>query len=173
MLKLLKSATAVSLVAIMVACSTSWVTEAVNILKVVTPAAVNILTLVAALEGKPINAQQVMTVTNDINAAITELQSYTSASVAAQPGVLAQLNAALATTQKDLGAILTDLRISDPVKVAQVTALVTFVISEVAAVQSLLPGAPVAAQRLPVSAKQFRNGFNAIMKSTAPALAIK
>ena len=97
-----------------------------------------------------------------------------AASAAAQPGIEAQLNAALAQTQTDLGAILADLHISDKTKVAQINALVTFVISEVAAVQSLLPSAaPTTARRVPTSAKQFKKGFNSIMKSADSALVLK
>lgn len=173
-MKTLKSTLAITLIAAMVACSTSWVTEAVNILKVVAPAAINVLALVAAFEGTPINAQKEMTITNDVNAAITELQNYSAASVAAQPGIVTQLNAALTQTQTDLSSILTDLHISDKTKVAQITALVTFVISEVAAVESLLPPAkPVTARKLPVSAKNFKKSFNALMKSTDPAFVIQ
>ena len=173
MLKVLKSAVAISLIAVTIACSTTWVTEAVNILKVVAPAAINVLTLVAAFEGKPVDAQKSATIVNDVNAAITELQNYAAASAAAQPGLLAQLNAALAQTQTDLSSILADVHVSNPTKVAQINALVTFVISEVAAVQSLLPNAPVTARKVPVDAKHFKRQYNAIMKDADPALVLK
>jgi len=173
LLKALKSAVAISLIAATIACSTTWVTEAVNILKVVAPAAINVLTLVAAFEGKPVDAQKSATIVNDVNAAITELQNYAAASAAAQPGLLSQLNAALAQTQTDLASILADVHVSNPTKVAQINALVTFVISEVAAVQSLLPNAPVTARKIPVDAKHFKRQYNSLMKDADPALVLK
>ena len=172
-MKALKSAIAIALIAVTVACSTTWVTEAVNILKVAAPAAVNILTLIAAFEGRPVDARKSAIIINDFNAAITELQNYASASASAQPGLLAQLDAALVTTQNDLASILVDVHVSNPTKVAQINALVSFVISEVAAVQSLLPNAPVTARKIPVDSKHFKRGYNAIMKDADPALVLK
>ena len=161
-----------------VACSTTWVAEAVNILKVVAPAAVNILTLVAAFEGTPVDVQKSQTITNDVNAALKYLQDYSAASAAAGPGVLAQLDGALSATQNDLSSILATLHVVDKAHAAQIQALVTFVISEVAQVQSLIPPPPstvipIARRTIPLSARKFKSSFNAMIKPADASLVLK
>lgn len=159
----------------LVACSTSWVTQALNILAVVTPAAVNVLTLISAFSGNPVNQSAVATITNDVNVVTQLVKDYANASTAAQPAALAQLNAALAVTQKDLGSFLDVSGVKDVKKRAEVQAVVTFVIAEVAAVQAILPNAPVTfrGQEKPLSAKQFRKNFNVLVAPLDPALELR
>jgi hypothetical protein len=164
-----------SLTLALAACSTNWVTEATNILAVVTPAAVNVLTLISAFSGRPVNQSAAMTITNDVNVAITLIKDYAAASDATKPGVATQLNAALAVTQRDLSIFLSTAGIKDQKKIAEVQAIISFVVSEVAAVQSLIPTAtaPPTARKLPISARQFKRNFNSLVQPLNPSLVLK
>ena len=160
----------------MTACSTSWVTEALNITAVVAPAAINVLTLVAAFQGVPVNVQKTATITQDIANVSKLLTDYKNSSALAAPTVLGQLNSGLAVTQSDLSTILSTAKVSDPTTQLKVNALVTFILAEVQSVASLIPEntqPKTARVIIPLTSKQFKKSFNAIMIGANPTLVLK
>lgn len=158
------------------ACNTSWVNEALAILKVALPAALNVLQLVAVLNSSPIDSAKAQTITDDVAAAEKFLEDYKTASDSAKAGVLGQLDAALLTTQADLSTILKSVHVVNPESQAKVTALADFVIAEVSAVEGLLPMSTTTvthakAGKPPLSAHKFKAGYNKLMPE--PSLVLK
>ncbi len=146
----------------MIGCSSNWVDEAEQISAALIPAAANLVTLVAALQGHSVSAEDLATIQNAGTQAGANLQlvqsliaAYEKADAAARPGILNQIQSALDAAQENLQGILPALHIKDAATQAKITAVVGIVISEVqslAAVVPLVQGSGDRGQR-PVSAK--------------------
>lgn len=159
---------------ILTACSTSWMTEALNILKVAAPAAVNVLTLISVFADRPVNLEETAKLKTDFANAEGFLTDLQTASASATPGVEGQLNAALSTILGDLSNIFSTAQISDSKKQAEITAAVSLIVSEISAVESFIPqaGPKTAKQVIPLDSKHFKKAFNGII-SDHPELAVK
>lgn len=165
MKKLAASFTALVLCVSLVACSTSWVNQAVAIANVALPATLNILQLAAVISGHPMNPVFAQTAQNDFKTSVQLFNDYKNAAASAQPGVLAQIQAQLAVTKQDLNIILPTIHVSDPVKQEQIQAMIGLVLDEVNALATLAtpasPGMPTARlSKPPMSAKLFKKSFN-------------
>ncbi len=162
-------------------CSTSWISEAEQIISVLVPATTNLVTLVATLQGN-VPAADLQTIQGAGVQAETDLQlvqsliaQYQKADVAAQPGLANQIGAALAAVQSSLGGILPSLHIKDTATQAKVTAVVGLVLSEVQSMAAIVPVVTPAAtqaarlaarpvkKQTPLTAAQFVNSYNAMM----------
>lgn len=128
------------------ACSTAWTDEAALLVTALIPAVSNVLSLVAALEGKSVSAQDVQSIqhlTAEAEADFQLIQSlitqYKKADPSDQPGILIHINSAIKTAQANLNGILPALHIEDPATRAKITAVVEIVLSEVDSLAALMP----------------------------------
>jgi hypothetical protein len=153
---------------------------------VLIPAGTNVVTLVAALRGKSVSAEDVATVQNagsEIRGDLQRIQEliagYESADQAAKPGILSQIQSAIGVTQGNLQALLSGLHIKDAATQEKIMATVGILLSEVQALAAIVPivqgqgsgaraqGAVVArvAVRVqsPLSASEFVKSYNSIL----------
>src|SRR6202012_256037 len=106
--------------------------------------------LVAAAQGKGISAGDLKTIQNAGAQAGADLQliqsliaAYQKADATTQPGILSQIESAIAAVQGNLQGLLAGLHIQDAATQAKVTAVIGIVLSEVqslAAVLALVKG---------------------------------
>jgi len=186
-----------SLTMIFSGCSTAWIGEAEQIVAALIPAAANLITLVTALQGKTVSAADLQTVQNAGTQAGADLQliqsliaAYQKADAAAQPGILNQIQSAIAAAQGNLQGLLPALHIKDTATQTKIAAVVGILLSEVqslAAVVPLVQGSAVRGQgsvasgqvavagaqalglkstgsvRAPLSAREFVKSYNATL----------
>src|SRR5205814_193787 len=127
-------------------CSTAWVGQAEEIVAALIPAAANIVTLVAALQGKSVSAADMQTIQDAGTQAGADLQliasliaAYQKAGAATQPGILNQIESAINATQGTLQELLPALHIKDAATQAKITAVIGIVLSEVQSLAAILP----------------------------------
>jgi hypothetical protein len=172
-------------------CSTAWIGQAEEIVSALIPAAANLVTLVAALQGKTVSAADLQTIQNAGAQAGSDLQliqsliaAYQKADATAQPGILNQIESAIGAVQGSLQALLPALHIQDAATQAKITAVVGIVLSEVQSLAAVLPlvkGTPTQSQnarlngapaqsdgpssivKAPLSANEFVASYNATM----------
>jgi len=127
-------------------CSTAWVGQAEEIVAALIPAAANIVTLVAALQGKSVSAADMQTIQNAGTQAGADLQliasliaAYQKADAATQPGILNQIESAINAAQGSLQGLLPALHIKDAATQAKITAVIGIVLSEVESLAAILP----------------------------------
>ena len=165
-----------------VACNTSWISQATSIIAVLEPAAVNIITLVAALQGHTVSAADLNTITAATNEANADfkligdlLAQYNSANAAS---TIDKINVALNDAKTHLSGILTALHISDPATIAKISAVIGVVIAEIQSLAALIPVVKgqttmkAAHVPYPLDAHQFKAAFNAVMTAPTPNLAV-
>jgi len=166
------------------ACSTAWITQAEEIVAALIPAAANLITLITALQGKGVSAQDLQTIQSSSVQAQTDLQLINSlitqyqqaADAATQASLLTKILAAIATVQSNLSALLPALHISDAATQAKVTAVIGLILSEMQSLEAIVPlvhaGASAAEAsaavrtgkvKPPLPAGKFRASYNAIM----------
>jgi hypothetical protein len=185
MMKILDRILALLLAAILLftACSTSWISEAEQIVAVLVPAATNIVALAAALQGNSVSPADLQAIQNASSQAGADLQliqslitAYQKADASAQPGILNQIQAALSTVQSTLNGLLPALHIKDAATQAKITAVVGIVISEIDSLAAILPmvsssaspqmtveAAKQSKKQPPLTASQFAASYNATM----------
>jgi hypothetical protein len=185
MMKILDRILALLLAAILLftACSTSWISEAEQIVAVLVPAATNIVALAAALQGNSVSPADLQAIQNASSQAGADLQliqslitAYQKADASAQPGILNQIQAALSTVQSTLNGLLPALHIKDAATQAKITAVVGIVISEIDSLAAILPmvsssaspqmtveAAKQSKKQPPLTASQFAASYNATL----------
>jgi len=157
-------AVALSLCLVVSGCTTSWITTAINDIPVVVQIVTSILQIVAAASGKGADPTMIAQVGNIGQQAQSDLQllnslvsQYQSASAAAKPGLLNQIDAALTTAQGNLNQILVAFHVNDPALQATIAGSVGLALSALLEIQSLIPPAPNApATRMAISAKALK-----------------
>jgi len=127
-------------------CSTNWIEEAEQIVAVLIPAAGNLVTLVATLDGKTVSAGDLAIVSNAGKEAGADLQlissliaAYEKADAAAKPGILNQIQSATGVVQGNLQGLLMGLHIKDAATQTKVQAVVGLMLSEVQSFAAVLP----------------------------------
>ena len=165
------------------ACSTAWIGQAEQIVAAMIPAVANLVTLVAALQGKNVSVADLQTIQSAGAQAGTDLQlmqslirQYQKADAAAQPGLLNQIQAAVSAVQSTLNDLLPALHIKDAATQAKITAVVGMLVAEVQSVAAIVPlvnaGASpgmmtLAARQVtkqpPLTASEFVASYNATM----------
>jgi hypothetical protein len=181
---------------VMAGCSTAWIEEAEEIVAALIPAAGNIVALVAAVQGKGVSANDMQMIQNSGAQAAADLQliqsliaAYQKADATAQPGILNQIESAIAAVEANLRGLLPALHIQDAATQAKVTAVIGLVLSEVESLAAVVPivtgeGSGVSAQisgsshpvaksatrvrqpsliKAPLSAREFVSSYNATM----------
>jgi hypothetical protein len=169
-------------------CSTSWIAEAEQIVAVLVPAAANLVTLVAALQGKTVSAGDLATIQNAGSQAGADLQliasliaAYDKADAAAKPGILNQIQSAIGAVQGNLQGLLMGLHIKDAATQTKITAVIGIVLAEVQSLAAVLPivqGAGASGQgsglrqatmrakiskKVPLTASEFVQSYNATL----------
>jgi hypothetical protein len=161
-------------------CSLDWVGEGEQIVAVLIPAATNLVSLVAALEGKTVSPADVQLIQSAGTQAGADLQliqaliaAYEKADAAAKPGILNQIQSAIATVQSNLQGLLPALHIKDAATQAKITAVVGILLSEVQSLAAVVPVVKdqlsVASGRLsvkahpPLRAREFVESYNATL----------
>lgn len=162
-------------------CSTAWISEAEQIVAALIPAAANILTLVTALRGQSVSAEDLKTIQSADSQVGSDLQligslltAYQKADAASQPGLLNQIQAATGAVQSSLGGLLPALHIQDEATQAKVSAVIGLVLSEVESLTAIVPlvnpsASPVmmamaakqAKKQPPLTANEFVASYNA------------
>jgi hypothetical protein len=163
------------------ACSTAWIGEAEQIVAVLLPAILNLVTLAGALEGtlSTADVQTVESTGEQAEADLKLIQSliaqYQNADAAERPGLLNQIQAALSAAQISLNGLLPALHITDADTQAKISAVIGVVLAEIQSLAELLPivdpGASAGAvaiaanqiKRPPLKAGQFVDSYNAVM----------
>ena len=172
-------------------CSTAWVGQAEEIVAALIPAATNIVTLVAALQGKSVTAADLQTIQNagaqagaDLQLISSLIAAYQKADAATQPGILNQIESAINAVQGNLQGLLPALHIKDAATQAKITAVIGIVLAEVQSLAAILPMVKAGATsgaiqaeiqnrhpvtqnvghpQVPLSASQFVESFNATL----------
>lgn len=131
---------------LLMACSTNWVEEAEQIVAAMIPAAANLVTLVATLEGKTVTAEDLAMIQSAGTQAGADLQlissliaAYQKADDAAKPAILNQVESAIHAVQSNLSGLLGALHIKDAATQAKITAVVGILLSEVQSLAAVLP----------------------------------
>jgi len=178
---------------ILAGCSTNWIEEAEQIVAALIPAATNIVTLVAGLEGKGVSASDAQLVQSAGAQAGADLQlisgliaAYQKADESARPGILNQIQSGIEAVEANLQGLLGALHIQDAATQAKITAVVGIVLSEVQGLAAVLPaggsshfsqkqrevghptslGQPtVSGGKTPLSAREFVKSYNATMRA--------
>jgi hypothetical protein len=166
------------------ACSTAWIAQAEEIVAALIPAVANLITLITALQGNGVSAQDLQLVESASTQTQTDLQlintliaQYQQATdVATQASLLAKIQTAIATVQSNLNGLLPALHISNSATQSKVTAVIGLILAEVQSLEVIIPlvhsGASVAQAsaalkagktKPPLSAGEFRASYNAIM----------
>jgi hypothetical protein len=142
------------------ACSTDWIGEAEQIVAALIPAASNIVALVAALGGKNVSATDLQTIQSagtqagaDLELIQSLITAYQKADATAKPGILNQIESAIAAVQGNLSGMLQGLHIKDAATQTKITAVVGLVLAEV---QSLAAIVPVVTRVPVVGAKEVK-----------------
>jgi hypothetical protein len=168
-----------------VGCTTTWISEAEQIVAALIPATANLMTLAATLQGKTVSVADLQMIQSAGSQAGTELQlmqsliaEYQKADGTARPGLLNQIQAALNAVKSTLNDLLPALHIKDATTQAKIAAVVGTLISEaesVAAIVPLLNGSAPAAMAMkaerqvnktpPLSAGEFVTSYNATMSA--------
>jgi hypothetical protein len=162
-------------------CSTTWVSEAEQIVAALIPATANLVVLVAALQGSGVSANDLQTIQNagaeagkDLQLMQSLIALYQNAEVAAQPGLLQQIQSAMSGVQATLNGLLPALHIADAATQAKVTAVIGVLLSEVQSMAAIVPlvdsgpsptmmviAAKQAKKQAPLTAVEFVEGYNA------------
>ena len=161
-------------------CSTDWIGQAEQIVAVLIPAAGNIVTLVATLQGKTVSASDLQVVQSAGSQAAADLQliqsliaAYEKADAAAKPGILGQIQNAINAVQVNLQGLLPALHIKDAATQAKITAVVGILLSEVQSLAAIVPlvnrplsvasGQLLVKLHAPLSASEFVRAYNATL----------
>jgi hypothetical protein len=163
--------------------STSWVSEAEQIVAILVPAATNIVALAGLAQGG-VSARDIQMIVSwsgeankDFNIIGGLLNQYNQAAADAKPGILDQIQAAIQTAQMNLGTLLPALHVTNSDTQAKVSAGVQLVLQEVASLAALIPvlqGKSTAAHvgsPKPLTAKAFKKEYNAAINT--PSLSLK
>ena len=156
------------------ACS-DWESQASSVITLLSPALQPLVAILAAF-GAGVSesvvtafnnwAAQAQTALTNIKALIA---SYKTASAAAQPGILNEIEAALNALTANLGPILASLHITDPASQAKFTAAIEAVTAFLASLGALIPAVSSAttmeaeralASKATESTKTFKKTFN-------------
>src|SRR5208337_3545490 len=162
---------ALSLAMFCTACSTAWLSTLDSILAAAAPALINILQIVAADKGQPVDASLVAKINADAGIVRELAGDFAVASSAAAPGVCQQLKVAVGTYQNDQNLVLQLAQVSDSNTQSKVTLLADLVAGTVNAITAVIPSCQNAAATgsmktaPPYSVSTFADHYNSILLS--------
>src|SRR5450755_4319407 len=135
---------------LLTACTTSWVTEAQNIITLLGPAITSALAILAAFGVglSPAVATAVGAWSKDAITGLgqvkTMIDQYNAAAATAKPGILTEIQGVLTVIANNLTAILPTIKVTDASTQAKILAVIEAVASEMAALITLVPAVQVA-----------------------------
>jgi hypothetical protein len=162
-------------------CSTQWIGQAEAVVAALIPAAMNIVALVAALQGKSVSAGDLQTIQKagaqagaDLQLVQSLITAYQTAAETAKPGIVNQIQEAIIAVQANLQGLLPALHIQDAATQAKITAVVGIVLAEVQSLAAIVPlvsgNAPAAKNaarmgrsQIPLTASEFVQSYNATL----------
>ena len=152
------------------ACSTAWLSTLDSILAAAAPALIDILQIVAADKGQPVDASLVAKINADAGIVRELAGDFAVASSAAAPGVCQQLKVAVGTYQNDQNLVLQLAQVSDSNTQSKVTLLADLVAGTVNAITAVIPScqnaaAPGMKTAPPYSVATFADHYNSILLS--------
>jgi hypothetical protein len=158
---------ALSLAMFCAACSAAWVTTLDSILAAAAPALVNILQIVAAANGQPVNSNLEAKINADVTVIKTLASDFAKASSGAAPGFCSQLNAAIGDYQADQTLVLQVAQVKDSNTQTKITLLADLVTGTVQAITAVIPSCQANAQVFnalpPYSLSTFTDHYNSIL----------
>jgi hypothetical protein len=164
----------------LIACSTSWITQAEAIVQVLLPAATNVLTLISVFSGKSVDPEVVADVAkasaevnSDLRQLATLIRDYTALPESQKATQLDKINAVLALAQQHASDLMRAAHVKDQALQVKVSAVIGLVISELQSIEQLIPivrgGNRATVSRAvkvpPLAAKSLKNAFNATMSA--------
>jgi hypothetical protein len=158
------------------ACSTAWVNTLDAILAAAAPALIDILQIVAASNGKPMNSALAAKINTDSADIKTLASDFATAEASAAPGACQKLNAAVGVYQNDQQLVLQVAQVSDPNTQAKIKLLSDLVSGTVVAVTAVIPSCQANAKLFkvspPLNLTNFTNQYNRylLMKTGNPAV---
>ena len=127
-------------------CSTNWIAQAEQIVSALIPAAANLVTLVAALQGKSVAAGDLATIQSvgkqagaDLGLIQSLIAAYQVADEASKPGILNQIQSAIQAVQGNLQGLLAGLHIKDAATQTKIAAVVGILLAEVESLEAIVP----------------------------------
>ncbi len=151
------------------ACSTAWVSTLDSILAAAAPALIDILQIVAAANGKPVNADLAAKINTDATAIKTLAADFARVSSSSAPGVCQQLQAAVSAYQGDQQLVLQLAQVNDVNTQTKITLLTDLVAGTVNAITAVIPSCQNADLRQgfkaapPYSVSTFAEHYNSIL----------
>lgn len=149
------------------ACSVAWVSTLDSIISAAAPALIDILQIVSAANGKPMNSELAAKISTDASDIKTLAGDFAKSSSLAAPGVCSQLDAAIGTYQQDQQAVLQLAQVSDAATQQKIVLLSGLVAGTVEAITAVIPSCQTNAQALkaapPLNVKNFTTSYNAIL----------
>lgn len=148
---------------ILTGCSSNWIREAEKIVEALIPAVGNLVTLVAALEGKNVSAADMATIQNagteaeaDLVLVKSLMAAYQKADAGAKAGILNRIQSAILAAQGNLQGVLPALHIKDTATQAKITAVVGIMLAEVQSLAAIVPVVQGSGTVAPTLAQQTR-----------------
>ena len=173
-----------SLIVIWSGCSRNWIGEARAIVSVLIPATVNLVTLVATLQGKTVSAEEVAIVQSAGKEAAADLQlvqgfiaAYEKADETSKAGILNEVQNVIGALQGNLQGLIQGLHIKDEATQRKIAAVVGLLQAEVDSLAAIVPvvqgqgrGTPAsrrlaAGSKNPLSAEEFVKSYNSALRA--------
>ena len=159
---------ALSLAMSCTACSTAWVSTLDSILAAAAPALINILQIVAAANGGPVNTNLAAKINADATVIKVLAGDFAKASAGSAPGVCQQLQAAVSAYQADQALVLEVAQVSDANTQTKITLLANLVAGTVEAITAVIPSCQTNVQASfrrapPFSVSSFADHYNSIL----------
>lgn len=167
-----------SLLSLLAACSTDWVSQANAIISVLVPSIVAALGILSAF-GVGVSPEVLTAVQKWAAEAQHDLQNvvkplideYNAASAGAKPGILSEIQTALGVISGNLETLIASIHVTNPRTQAQIKAIFSAIQSELVALGNLVPvlqgkvastHEQMKAVHALKSARQFRDHFNGL-----------
>lgn len=184
-----RAAVSVILAAAMVlsGCSSNWVTEAREIVAMLIPAATNMATLAATLQGTSVSSEEAALVESAGKEASADLQfiaaflaAYEAADETGKEGILNEIQNVLAALQGNLQGVIVGLHVKDPAVQSKVAAVVGILLAEVQSLAAIVPvirgeatgsrahGAALprpSIRKTPLRSGEFVKSYNSVLKA--------
>ncbi len=160
---------ALSLALLSTACSTAWVSTLDSILAAAAPALIDILQIVSAANGKPMNSALATKITTDVADIKTLAADFAKSSSLAAPSVCSQLNAAIGTYQQDQQTVLQLAQVSDAATQQKIILLSGLVAGTMEAITAVIPSCQATSAKAlakaapPLSVSNLTLAYNTIL----------
>ena len=167
-------------------CATNWVATARGIVGVLIPAATNLVTLVAAVQGKSVTSSEMALVQNAGIEASADLQliqaflaAYEAADETGKKGILNEIQNVILALEGNLQGVIAGLHIKDAAVQSKVTAVAGILLAEVKSLAAIVPviqGQGTGSRgtvlprismrgKAPLSSREFVKSYNSVLQA--------